>query len=300
MDIRDIGYFREVAECGHMGKAAQRLFITQPALTKAVHRLEDAIGSPLLKRAGRRVVLTDLGMVLLEKARYLRQVMDDTTREVKNFAGGLAGHIRLGCSPTVTKYLLPDIVRDLQREAPGVTLEIENGMSDVLWRMLREGYLDMALTHFSGPKEGFHITPVMKDAVVVVAGRDHPIFDGKYAIEDLSRYGWVLPASAHTRGWLDDTLAKNGCPPPKVLVQASSILYLPRLIAETGLLSVISRRNIGAAEDGSLLREVVLPEMTLHRIFSMAYRKSGYQPPALTRLVGLLQTRAAAALLFPE
>jgi len=83
-----------------MGRAAERLFLTQPALTKAVRRLEDSIGSSLFIRTGRRIALTELGKLLLERTCRLRRIMDDTTREVKGYADGLSGHIRLGCAPT--------------------------------------------------------------------------------------------------------------------------------------------------------------------------------------------------------
>lgn len=294
MDTRDLYYFQAVAECGHMGMAAQRLFLTQPALTKAVHRLEEEIGSPLLKRNGRRIALTDLGELLLERTRHVRQVMDDTAREVKNFAGGLVGHIRIGCAPTVAKYLLPEIVPVLFAEAPGVTLELDTAMSDILWEQLRDGFLDLAVTQISEMEDGFTVLPVIDDDVVVVAGKDHPIFTAAYTVHDLERYDWILPkSSVQTRPWLDAALKKNGCPPPKARMQAATILHLPRLIAETDLLSFISRRNIGALEDGALLREVRIPETTLHRTFSLAYRNNRYRSPAVQRLIRLIQEYGA-------
>ncbi len=297
MDIRDLHYFQVVAECGHMGMAAERLFLTQPALTKAIHRLENEIGAPLLQRRGRRIALTALGELLLERTRHLRQVMDDATREVKSFAGGLTGHIRLGCAPTIARYFLPEILPTLLAEAPGVTVELDTALSDVLWEQLREGFLDLAITQITLPGKGFAVIPVMDDDAVVVAGKDHPIFNGPYTVRDLARYDWVLPKiSTQSRPWLDTALAKHGCPLPRIRVQAASILYLHRLIAGSTLLSFLARRNIGTPEDGALLREVALPETTLHRTFSLAYPDNRHLSPAVLRLIRLIRDHSGSHL----
>lgn len=288
MDIRDLYYFQAIAECQHMGRAAERLFLTQPALTKAVHRLEESIGAPLFIRSGRRIALTELGRLLLERTYRLRQVMDDTTREVKSYAGGLSGHIRLGCAPTMAKYLLPKIMPDLLRQAPGVTMELHSSMSGQLLVALKEGLLDMAITHVTGPIPGYEVIPLVNDNVVVVAGKKHPIFNASYTIRDLDKYNWVLPRSSATRPWLGTVLARHNCPPPRAQVEATSILYLPRLIAGTELLSLLSRRNISGLEDGDLLREVALPETSLRRVFCLVYSKGSYLSPAAHRLIELL------------
>lgn len=296
MDIRDLSYFQAVAECQHVGHAAERLFLTQPALTKAVRRLEDQIGAPLFIRSGRRIALTELGRLLLERTYRLRQIMDDTTREVKSYADGLSGHIRLGCAPTMAKFLLPDVMMELLQQAPGVTMELHSSMSGELLELLRDGLLDLVLTHATGPIEKYEVEPLVHDEIVVVAGKTHPIFDGPYTIQDLPKYNWVLPRFSATRPWLDAALARHNCPPPRAQVEATSILYLPRLIASTELLSLLSRRNITSLDDGALLREVALPETTLNRVFCLVYGKNSYLSPATQKLIELLRAKAASPL----
>ncbi|MBE0530080.1 MAG: LysR family transcriptional regulator [Rhodospirillales bacterium] len=297
MDVRDLFYFQTIAECEHMGRAAERLFLTQPALTKAVRRLEEQIGAPLFARMGRRIALTELGHILLKRTYRLRQIMDDTAREVKSYADGQFGHIRLGCAPTMVKFLLPDIMPDLLRQAPGVTMELHSSVSGDLLALLREGLLDLVLTHVSAPIERYEVVPLVRDDIVVVARKHHPIFDGPYTVRDLARYNWVLPRSSATRPWLNAALAKQNCPPPQAQLEATSILYLPRLIAGTELLSLLSRRNLSGLEDGDLLREVALPETTLHRVFCLVYGKNSYLSPAAQRLVDLLVAKSDAELL---
>src|ERR1051326_6175519 len=100
MELRDLNYFQAVAETGHLGRAAQQLGRTQPALTKCIRRLEDALEAKLFERVGRGLKLTSVGEVLLARTLKLRNEMKTTVREVTDFAKGEAGHIRIGSGAT--------------------------------------------------------------------------------------------------------------------------------------------------------------------------------------------------------
>lgn len=288
MDIRDLYYFQSIAEHEHMGQAARSLFLTQPALTKAVRRLEESIGAPLFTRTGRRIVLTELGKLLLKRTYSLRQHMDDTAREIKSYAHGQSGLIRLGCAPTMTKYLLPEILPDFLREAPGVSIDLYSSMSGDLLSQLNDRVLDLAITHVTGPLVGYSVTPLVSDTIVVVAGRNHPIFRKKYTIGDVAQYSWILPRGSGARPWLRAMMAKYGYPAPVPQIEASSIIYLPRLISGTNLLSLLSRRNLVGLDDGGLLREVDLTEARLRRVFCLVHSADDYLSPAAQKLVDLL------------
>jgi len=84
MDLRALAYFQTIAELGHLGRAADALHRTKPTLTKCIHRLEQSLGTRLFRREGRRILLTNVGVVLLRKARQMRISM----AEIGNFAEG--------------------------------------------------------------------------------------------------------------------------------------------------------------------------------------------------------------------
>src|SRR5690242_4165693 len=107
MDVRDLAYFETIATTGHLGRAAEQLGRTQPALTKCIRRLESSVGSELFVRAGRRLKLTEVGEVLLSRASRLRSAMDEALREVTDLAKGVAGHVRIGAGATMAHHLLP-------------------------------------------------------------------------------------------------------------------------------------------------------------------------------------------------
>src|SRR5689334_24998246 len=118
MDLRDLRYFETIADLQHVGRAADRLHRTQPALTSSIRRLEEDCGAPLFERAGRGIRLTAAGRVLLKWAQRVRFDMEDARREIAAMGSGLSGHVRVGIVPTAAQFLLPAAARQLLQEGP--------------------------------------------------------------------------------------------------------------------------------------------------------------------------------------
>jgi DNA-binding transcriptional LysR family regulator len=205
LDLRDLAYFEVIAETGHLGRAADRLGRTQPALTKCIQRLEAAIGAELFTRAGRGIALTAVGEVLLGYARQMRSTMDTSLRDVRAFASGEAGHVRVGTGPTMAEFLLPQVCSALIAAAPDITVGTFIGMDAVLRSTLRAGGLDLLVSPvLAGEEREFTINVFGRDEVVVVAAHGHPLCGRPVTIHDLAPYKWVLPdRSVALRQWLD-------------------------------------------------------------------------------------------------
>ncbi len=293
MDLRDLAYFETIAELGHLGRAAERLGRSQPALTKSIQRLEESLGARLFQRDGRRIRLTPAGELMLQRARQLRQDVEETRREVRDFASGVVGNIRLGCAATMAEYLLPRLAEDLLARAPDITMSLVLGQDDVLREALRSGRLDMAICSRIVDDPQLSSEPLLQDQVVVVASRDHPIFDGPVVMADLCRYRWVLPATGvSSRRWMDSTFQAHQLPLPQVQIETNAITMLPNLIARTRLLSFLAREALAGGHGMDQLREVALAETTLTRTIGLAVREGAYLPPAAQLLRGMLREHA--------
>lgn len=286
MDLRDLRYFEVIAELLHVGKAAEKLHRTQPALTAAVRRLEQSAGAPLFERAGRGIRLSAAGEVMLRWAQRVRFDVEDAGREIADLGRGMAGHVRIGIVPTAAQFLLPAAVRNLLDEAPEVTLKTTVALVDVLVPMLHRGELDLAIGTDVKPEAGIVSQRLAEDSIVVAAHVDHEIFSTTPKLADLARWRWVLQAKgAPTRDWLDHSFARRGLPPPVVQIESSMLLMLPALIAETRLLSFISRHHLDANSARVPLREVKLKETTMRRRLIAMRRAHAYEPPAARRLL---------------
>lgn len=290
MDLRDLRYFETIAQLEHIGRATERLHRSQPALTSSIRRLEEACGVPLFEKAGRGIRLTPAGKVLLKWAQRVRFDLDDARREIGDIGRGLSAHIRIGVVPTAAQFILPQAVRKLMAVAPGVTLKTVVGLIDTLNPLLRAGELDLFVGTESAQESGYASQRLAEDHIVVAASADHPILAGRPSLADLTKEKWVLqPRGAPTRDWLDHTFDRKRLPRPNVQVESSMLLMLPALIAETGLLSFISRRHIEPPGSRPPLREVPLKETTMRRRLVVTYREGGYLLPAARLLITFLR-----------
>jgi len=297
MDLRDLRYFELIATLEHLGRASQQLHRTQPALTSCIRRLEAECGAPLFEKAGRGIRLTPAGRVLLKWAQRMRFDVEDARREIADIGQGLSGQVRLGIVPTAAQFLLPPVARQLLREAPEVTLRTVVGLIDSLQPRLRAGELDLLVGTESAAEDGFVSRVLAEDAIVVAASASHELLRRKPTLKDLTGYRWALqPPGAPTRDWLDHTFDRKRLPRPRVQVESTMLLMLPALIAETGLLSFISRHHLEGRQTGVKLKEIALKETTMRRRLVVTYRSNSYLSPAAARLVALLsEARRTAA-----
>jgi DNA-binding transcriptional LysR family regulator len=291
IDLRDLRYFEVIAELGHIGRAAERLHLTQPALTRCVGRLEEMFGTDLFERVGRGIRLTPAGQALLVRARRLHVAADETAREMVDFARGESGQIKLGMVPTAAQFLLPPVCRALLAETPRLMLKTVIGQGDVLMPALKSGDLDLVISFGAPADDDLEAHTVVDDVMVVAASRSHPVLRRKpLKIGDLAEYRWVLaPDSVESRRWLDDVFDGHGLERPVAQIETNLLLLLPRLIEQTNLLTFLSRRHLASSGVGAALREVPIRETTMQRNLTVMHRKDAYLPPAARRLLELVR-----------
>ncbi|QCI12127.1 LysR family transcriptional regulator [Pseudomonas putida] len=290
MDLRDLTYFETIAELGHLGRAAERLNRSQPALSKSIQRLEESLGTRLFQRDGRRIKLTEVGQLLLARGKQLQLNIAETEREVRDFASGLVGNIRLGCAASMSDHLLPHLTAALLERAPEVTLKLSIAQDDVLKESLRAGRLDVIISPQIADDPQFTTHAILEDEAIVVASVDHPVFAGPIALKDLCQYRWVLGGpTVMARRWIDNAFIARHLPAPRVQIETNALSLLPRLIARTQLLSFAARETLAYGIGQSWLREVPLEETTMRRTVAVSVRTEGYLPPAAGALVALLK-----------
>ncbi|KPY91998.1 Transcriptional regulator, LysR family [Pseudomonas syringae pv. spinaceae] len=290
MDLRDLTYFETIAELGHLGRAAEKLNRSQPALTKSIQRLEESFGTRLFQRDGRRIKLTPVGELLQARGKELQQSIAQTQREVRDFASGMVGNIRVGCAATMAEYLMPKLTSALLQRTPDVTFKLVIGQDDLLRESLRSGQLDMIICALAPDSDDVTSFAVLKDEAVVIASKHHPIFKTPLQMSDLCAYRWVLPpVSVSSRKWLDTTFAAHGLQLPTVQIEANSISLLPGLIAQSNLLSFVARESLEFGKTMQHLREVPLEQTTLKRTIGVTLRKGGYLSPAAEGMLQMLR-----------
>ena len=146
MELRHLRYFQAVAEDLSFSRAARRLRVAQPALSRAVKQLEAALGAAVLERTRHHVRLTPAGSVLLQETVLLLQQLDDCVRRVRRTAAGEEGELRLGYIGPPTQPFLGRLLREYRARYPRVTIHLEERTPERVWEMVARGRLSAAIT----------------------------------------------------------------------------------------------------------------------------------------------------------
>jgi DNA-binding transcriptional LysR family regulator len=298
MELRDLNYLRAIATNGHLGRSAQSVGLTQPALTKCIARLERELAVDLLERTPRGVRLTVCGEHLVAHAERLHAADADIRRQLKELATGQVGHIRIGTGLAASQQLLPKACIALLKRYPGVTTEISSGNSETLFPALREQKLDIVLASISAPSTpGLQQTYLMQDRVTVISRRSHPVQKkGNNTIEFLANASWAMPPLGTTPSeWLAQRFRDSGCGLPKCVVRTGTLPALLQIVAETDLLAFQSWSVVSQTRSyRDLLRPVALEDMTWNRPIGAFTREHGYRSPVIDRLLEALHAAAGS------
>lgn len=296
MDFRDLKYFEVIADEGNLGRAAERLHRTQPALTKCIDRLEEDLGAKLFEKDGRGMRLTAAGEVLVRRTRQMALMVEETAREMQDYAGGLQGTVRLGCVPTLAEHLMPAVFQQLLHEAPGITVNLAVAMNANLMTSLRDGDLDLVLSPMQEADPDIVWEKIAEDTMVVMASENHPVFDAPCTLASLLDYKWMLPATTvASRQWLDQTFERHGLPRPQVQIESNVLNAILPILEKTALLGFVSRLNLVAGR--ARVREVELAGSQMPRRLGLAYRQSGYLSPVAVRAADILRAHGKDLLL---
>lgn len=181
MDLRHFRYFQAVAEELSFSKAAHRLRIAQPALSRAVQELERDVGAGLIDRNRRTVQLTPAGTVMLREIGLLLERVEDSLRRVRRTASGEEGELRLGYIGPPTRSFLGPLLKEYQERFPRVTVVLEERTPERVWEMVSKGRLSIGLTRpvLAHEALGLRSTLLRDERFCVAVPNDHAFADKK-------------------------------------------------------------------------------------------------------------------------
>ncbi|MHB8347153.1 MAG: LysR family transcriptional regulator [Acidiferrobacterales bacterium] len=200
MDIEALQTFLAIAENGSFSRAAERIFLTQPAISKRIAALEAELGAKLFDRVGRRVQLTPAGTALLPQARSILDGVGEAKRRIAALSRDIAGPLRLGTSYHVGLHRLPPALRQFYPAHPNVQLDLRFMDSEAACHAVEQGDLDLAvvtLPHGSNPR--LHKEKIWDDPLEIVVAATHPLAAaGQLHLPALVEYPVILPVPGTT------------------------------------------------------------------------------------------------------
>jgi len=270
------------ANLGQIRLVAERLHVTQPAISKQIAELEEGIGAPVLTRVGNRLQFTMLGEALLKRAREVLLQLEQARHEVDALSSGLSGSLSVGAVATVMPVIGPELTLQMKRRAPNVTMMFKEDTSDKLFPKLASGELDLVFSRTERADAGAQLVGerILHDPIVIVCGREHPLATRRpLNAEDLAGIPWILPPReapttvALTR-WMED----HGLTFPVGCVQSISLAVNEALLQNypfLGMMPLSVARSERMKED---VRVLTLPDTSFLPAVWVFYGQASVNP----------------------
>lgn len=164
--------FRAVAEQLSFRKAAEHLFLTQPAVTLQIKALENDLGARLFDRSANRITLTSQGAILLRYANKIAALSSAAEQEVGSENGKFSGELSLGVSTTIAQYVLPRLIGAFLKEHTRLQLSVHSGNTERVVDLLLDGEISIGLIEGPARRRGVHTEPFMRDELVLITPPD--------------------------------------------------------------------------------------------------------------------------------
>lgn len=246
MQLVELRTFLAVAEEKSFSAAAQRLFITQPAISKRIQSLENHLGTPLFDRIGKRVYLTEAGSLLIDRAETMLRLAKDTEKEIFNLNDTISGRLNLATSHHIGLHRLAPVLKDFSQRYPDVQLDIQFEDSEVAYQMVRSGQVELAVVTLNPDDTDLDAdlkaNCIWRDPLVFVSSANEPLAT---TLQMLAAQPCILPGQAtYTGRIVMDRFARAGLTLKPTL--STNYLETIGMLVSVGLgWSVLPRSMIG-------------------------------------------------------
>jgi DNA-binding transcriptional LysR family regulator len=281
MDIRSLRYFLSVVRSGSVSAAAEENFVTQPAVSLQLRKLETTVGQRLFVRRGRKLAPTAAGLALAARAEEIVGSMDALDAELRGLNQLEHGHLRMGNTDAASVYVLPEVYRTFHRSYPGVRIEITIGDTRHLLDALASARIELATATLPVEGPGLVVRPIYREDLVPVAHPGHPLASHRrVSLHDLAEEGIIAyPAGSTTRRMVDAVFEAK-----RVSVRARMEISSPeamKRLAQAGLgVTILPRPVVTAEIRRKALKLIALDGVRFEREIGIVHRGLDSLSPA--------------------
>lgn len=288
--LRQLQYVVAVAEQLSFGRAAARCHVSQPSLSAQIAQVEAALGVQLFERANRKVLITQTGRDIVERARRLLVEADDLMEAGRRASDPLLGTIRVGVIPTIAPYLLPSVAPALRAEFPRLTVAWREEKTDVLMQALQAGALDAAIVALEAEVGDVEHVTIAEDAFVLAVRPDHALARRAAPVEASELRGEQLLLL--DEGHCFRTQALEVCATTRAReseYRATSLTTLVQMVAGGAGITLLPALAVATEASRADLRVRPLASSKAHRTIALVWRKRAPLGPMLREVARVLR-----------
>jgi len=291
MELRQLEYFIAIAEAGAFSRAAMRLAVPQPVLSRHIRALERELGTELYHRTGRGIVLTEAGRILEQHARGVLETTAGAKRAIGAIGSAPAGKVTIGMPPSVGAVLTATIVGQFRAQFPRVSLGVMEGFSGHVIEWLTTGRIDVAVLYNAPRTSTLAADPLVTDELFLLGPPGDPAGVGKAAVPGvrLAELPLILPSRPHgLRVLVDEFLGRVGVA-PSVQVEIDAMASTLSLV-EKGLgYTILSYSCVHPLIEAGRIRKWSMVEPMMTRTLVVATSTQRPVTKAARALVGFVR-----------
>jgi DNA-binding transcriptional LysR family regulator len=293
-ELTDLQAVVALAETLHFGRAAERLNVSQPALSKRLRKLEDRIGGPLLVRGYRDVRLTEAGRLLAERARLLLREAEAAVVLSQQAARGEAGRLRIGFGIASILGLLPDVLLRFRRSHPGVQLQLRDMSTPDQIAALEAGDIDVGFVRLPVRGDRLIVRQVLDERLVLALGPRSP-WNPKSGLKSVATEPFIIIARARSASFYDHALSVCAAAgfAPRIVQEANELFTVLSLVGAGLGVSLVPRSAALMHLPGVRFRELTLPEAAWD--IAVAWHRDARDVPLVQQFVEMVSAARGAA-----
>lgn len=287
LTLRHFKIFITVCETMNMTKAAEKLYISQSAVSQAISDMESYYGVKLFERLSKKIFLTVSGEKLLSYSRHITSMTEEAKYELKSLSQN--GQIRIGASVTIGSAVLPQIIKEFSSLNPTTEISVIEDNTSIIESLILNNEIDIGLVEGEIVSSDINVKPFMQDELVLISGKGHH-FSEKPLInpQELSKEKFIIrEKGSGTRKLFEITMAANNINWESSWTCNNSETIKNAVINNLGI-SVISRKNIKKEIDDEKLFISKIEGIDFIRCFKIAYHRNKYITSQLKQFIKYL------------
>lgn len=290
MELRQLRYLLAVADESNFTRAAEKVFVSQSALSQQIQALEAEVGTVLLDRSKRGVRPTAGGAILIDHARRVFRELDMALVAIHELEGLNRGELRVGVVQTVNDYLMPSIAARFSEQHPQIRLYVEELSSDEIEAGLEAGNLQVGLSFVPATHPALDYEHVLDEELVLIVRDDHPLAGRESVpVKLLDALPMVMLSRSFCTRRLWEDSARLAAAEPQVVMEMNTVSSILSVIEHTGLASVLPKRTVAERRSPRLM-SVDLCDPTPQRHVGVLWHRSSYLCRASRAFIDLMRS----------
>jgi DNA-binding transcriptional LysR family regulator len=296
MELRQLRHFVAVVDTGNLSRAAERVALSQPALTRSIKHLEELLGVELLERKPRGVSPTEAGLALYSHAKTVLNACQRLTREVRELERGVTGTVHIGIGSMFAGYIIDRAAAQLAADHPRLTMVVTEGFFEDLVRQLVDGRLDLMFANFPPVTiaSDLVLEPMLTVTSSITAGANHALARKRELTRaDLVAQRWVIADQPHAQDSFEKGFAAEGLPAPRDVFRTNSISLMIALVESGSFLSTLPDHLLAERIAAGKLRKLPVPNGSIERKAGLILRRDMAERQAVRYVIDEIRSACA-------